>query len=132
MEVQLRARLLANSPVAAIVANRISWGVRPQGEAYPSLVLTVIDDPRPQTFKANIDVRSTLVQMDCYGITRAQVAALREAAISAIVPPAIQGSVEFLRAFIDTVRGMDMRTETGVIYRDTVDVRIWHRSVTND
>ena len=126
METQLRTRLLNAAPVAAIVGNRISWGVRPQGEAYPSIVLTIVSDPRPQDYKGNIAHRSTRVQADCYGTTRAQVVALREAVIAAIVPTATVGGVTFRRAFIENVVNRDAHTDTGLVFRDMVDFNIWH------
>lgn len=126
METQLRSRLLSASPVSAIVGTRVSWGVRPQGEAYPSIVLSLIADGRPQHMAGNIDMRETRVQIDCYGTTRAQVAALREAVISAIVPAATVSGVYFQRAFINTVRTMDAHTDTGIVFRDMIDAQIWH------
>jgi hypothetical protein len=128
METQLRSRLTSDSAVAAIVGTRVNWGVRPQGEAYPSVVMTIIDDDRPQHMAGLITCRETLVQFDCYGITRAQVAALREAVIAAITPGAIVSGMIFLRSFVDTVRNMDAYTDTGLVFRDSVDARVWHRS----
>jgi hypothetical protein len=128
MQTQLRTRLLSASPVSALVGTRINWGARPQGEAYPSLVLTLISDPRPQHFAGLINSRSTMVQIDCYGTTAAQAAALREAVISAIVPAATVGGVIFDRAFIDMVRNINSHSETGIVYRDIIEARVWHRS----
>lgn len=132
MQTELRQRLLDDAAVAAIVAGRISWGIRPQGEAYPSLVLLLVSDPRPQTYAANIAARETLTQIDCYGRSSAEVASLREAVINCIVPPAIVGDIEFQRSFIDVVRNANQYSETGRIYRDAIDARIWHRSILND
>lgn len=126
METQLRSRLLNASPVSAIVGTRVSWGIRPQGEAYPSIVLSLIADGRPQHMAGIIDMRETRVQIDCYGMTRAQVATLREAVISAIVPAATVSGVYFQRAFINTVRTMDAHTDTGIVFRDMIDAQIWH------
>lgn len=126
METQLRSRLLASSPVTAIVGTRVNWGVRPQGEVYPSIVLSLVADGRPQHMGGLIDLRETRVQIDCYGTTRAQVAALREAVISAIVPTATVSGVYFQRAFINTVRTMDAHTDTGLVFRDMIDAQIWH------
>ena len=126
METQLRTRLLNASAVAAIVGNKVHWGVRPQGEAYPSLVLTIVSDPRPQDYKGNIAHRSTRVQADCYGTTRAQAVSLREAVIAAIVPTATVGGVTFRRAFVNNVVNRDGYTDTGLVFRDMVDFDIWH------
>jgi len=128
MQAALRTRLLNAAPVAAIVGTRINWGARPQGEAYPSLVLTLVSDARPQSFKGLIDSRFTGVQIDCYGASVAQVVSLREAVISAIVPAATVSGVIFDRAFVDTVRNLNSHSETGIVYRDSIDARFWHRS----
>ena len=126
METQLRTRLKNDAAVAAIVGTRIDWGVRPQGSAYPSIVLNIVSDERPQHMAGNIDARGTLVQIDCYGATRAQVAGLREAVISAITPAATVAPVTFFRSFVQNVRSMDANTDTGLVFRDSVDVQVWH------
>jgi len=126
METQLRTRLLNDATVSAIVGIKVHWGVRPQGEAYPSLVLTIVNDPRPQDYQGNINHRATRVQADCYGLTRAQAVALREAVIAAIVPTATVGGVTFRRAFINNVLSRDEYTDTGLVFRDMVDFEIWH------
>ena len=132
MQTELRTRLLEDATVSGIVGNRISWGIRPQGEAYPSLVLVLVNDARPQTFTANIAARETVVQIDCYGRTTAEVASLREAVINCIVLAETVGDIEFQRAFVDVVRNANQYSETGRIYRDSIDARIWHRSTLND
>lgn len=128
MQTQLRTRLLNNATVSGIVGTRIDWGARPQGDPYPSLVLTLVNDERPQSFSGNISSRATIVQIDCYGVSVAQVATLREAVISAIVPSATVGGIIFDRAFIQTVRNMSSISDTGIVYRDSIDCQVWHRS----
>ena len=128
MQAELRTRLLGNATVAGIVGTRIDWGARPQGDPYPSVVLTLVNDARPQTFKGNITSRATIVQIDCYGVSSAQVATLREAVISAIVPTATVGGIIFDRAFIQTVRNLNTISDTGIVYRDSIDCQVWHRS----
>lgn len=126
METAFRTRLKNDAGVAALVGNRIDWGVRPQGSISPCVVLTIVSDPRPQHMGGNIDQRATRVQLDCYGPTRASVVTLREAVIAAILPPAVVSGVDFQRAFIDTVRNFDAHTDTGVVFRDMIDAQIWH------
>ena len=128
MQAQLRTRLLNDATVSALVSNRVDWGIRPQGDDYPSVVLTLAADERPQTFTGLIEARETLVQIDCYGRSSAEVLALREAVIACITPGATVGAVTFDRAFINTVRTMNTHSETGKIYRDSIDARVWHRS----
>lgn len=68
MEEQLRAILLASSPVAAIVGARINWGAHPQGTALPALVLNVISDEDGLTLKCRDGLFVGRVQVDCYAV----------------------------------------------------------------
>lgn len=126
METQIRTRLLNASPVSAIVGTKVSWGVRPQGEAYPSLVLTIVSGDRPQHMDGLIDARATIVQFDCYGTTRAQSVALRESVIAAILPAIVVSGVTFFQSFVQNIRTIDVHTDTGLVFRDSLDVQVWH------
>jgi len=126
MEIALRSRLLNASPVSTIVGTRIYWGVRPQGSAYPAIVLTIVSDSRDQDYKGFVSLWQTRVQIDCYGLDRATVVALREAVITAIAPAGTFYGSKFGRAFIDTVQNLGANSETGFIHRDKIDALIWH------
>jgi len=86
----VRARLLANGLVSGAVGTRIDWGQRPQGAAYPAIVLQTISDPRPAHLKDYEETRSTLVQLDVYS----DVQSTRDSAADALV------------AWLDNYRGM--------------------------
>ncbi len=43
MEEALTAHLLASTPLTDLVALRITWDERPQGDALPAVVLNLID-----------------------------------------------------------------------------------------
>ncbi|HMO74088.1 MAG TPA: DUF3168 domain-containing protein [Sphingopyxis sp.] len=62
----LRARLLADTAVAAVVATRIYWAVVPQGAALPYVRLHIISDPRPEHLKGYQSARRTRVQASCF------------------------------------------------------------------
>lgn len=128
METALRARLKDDAGVAALVANRIDWGVRTQNAALPAIVLTTVADQRDQHMAGFATYRPTRVQIDCYGKTKAEAASLREAVIAAIVPEATNSGVSFLRAFVNTVLDRGDQTETGFIHRVLIDLSIWHNA----
>lgn len=126
VEVALRSRLKADAAVAAIVATRIDWSVRPQRSAMPAIVLQVVSDVRPQTFKENTGTRETRVQIDCYALTRAQAISLRDAVINAISSGGTFFSVSFSRTFINNVIDRGENTDTGFVHRELIDASIWH------
>lgn len=126
MEEALRSRLKAAAPVAALVGTRIDWGTRPQGDPYPSVVLKVISDPMPQDYKGFVGMRQTRVQIDCLAEDRAEAVALRKAVIPAIIAGGTYYGTRFGRAFIDSVRDLGAKTDTGFVHRDSIDALIWH------
>lgn len=128
METALRARLKDDVAVAALVANRIDWGVRPQGSPLPAIVLTIVADNRRQHMAGFDTFRSTRVQVDCYAATKAEAVQLREAVLDAIVPAAVHSGVEFLRAFLNTVLDRGEQTAAGFIHRELIDASLWHNA----
>ncbi|PKB19656.1 uncharacterized protein DUF3168 [Novosphingobium kunmingense] len=132
-EQALRQRLLDDAGCAALLGSfdgdpAVFWTERPQGAPYPSLVLTVVSDPRPQTLKGFQGNRESRVQVDCRddGATRGAVKALREAAIAALAGPFVSGGVRFGRSQFGPVRDLSEKTETGFVHRDSFDALIWH------
>lgn len=70
MDEALQALLIADSSVNARIAGRAFWGVAPQGQDLPALVLRVIsgrDDPHLEGTDGLWRYR---VQIDCYGLDR--------------------------------------------------------------
>lgn len=126
METALRTRLKNNGTVAGLVSTRIDWGVRPQGNPYPSIVLTKVSDQRDQHMLGFNTFRPTRVQVDCYAATYAAAVALRDAVIAALVPEATVSSITFLRPFINNVMDRGEDTETGYIHRQMIDLTVWH------
>jgi Protein of unknown function (DUF3168) len=121
-----RARLLADATVAGLVGNRVYWGERPQGSAYPAILLRTISDPRPAHLKDYENTRSTLVQMDVFATTYAAALSIAKAAIAALkVPATISGKV-FGPTFVDGQRDTVEASGTTNIHRQSVDLNIWH------
>ena len=122
----VRARLLANGLVTGAVGTRIDWGQRPQGAAYPAIVLQTISDPRPAHLKDYEATRSTLIQLDVYALTYSSAISIARAAIAVLkVPTTISGKV-FGPAFVDGQRDSVEPSGTTNIYRHSVDFSIWH------
>ncbi len=126
METALRARFKNAGSISAIVGTRIYWTVRPQGAAYPCIVLQVVDDNRSQNMGGFNGFRPTLVQADCYSLTASESVDLREAVIAAIVPAASQSGVNFLRGFVNAVRNLSQNTGPEFVHRESVELTIWH------
>ncbi|AMK19333.1 tail completion protein gp17 [Sphingobium sp. MI1205] len=123
----LRARLLADSGVAAIVGTRVSWLERPQGAALPAITLQVISDPRPQHLKGLDGARGTRVQLDCWAASFAQALALARAAIATLQPPTTIEGKKFGNARIDGQRDLGETAAGGAfVHRQSVDLFIWH------
>ena len=127
METALRKRLLDDAAVKAIVSTRVDWGIRPEGDPYPSIVLTLVSDPRPQHLTDFQPLRDTRVQIDCYAENYGQAVALREAVIPAIVPRKIMNGVRFDRSRINNiVQRSEPAGQGKIIHRQLIDASIWH------
>lgn len=122
----LRARLIAAAPVTALVAQRVYWVDRPQTSSLPAITLQTIIEDRPQTMAGFDGLDRSLVQMDVWGTTYAQVQQVKEAALAAVVPENTGNGVHFARAFIDTIRDLGERVETQFIHRASIDLIIHH------
>lgn len=130
LQAGLRARLLADSAVAAIVGARIYWVDRPQETTYPAITLQTISDPRPEHLKGFDGARATRVQVDCwakgaagYGVALS----LARAVIAAISPPATVSGKRFGRGSVEGQRDLgETVTDGSFVHRQSVDFSIWH------
>ena len=126
METQLRARLKADATISGFVGTRVDWGVRPQGKPLPAITLTMAVDGRDQTLSGVQATQGPLVQVDCWGATYADAAALREAVVSLLAAPAVQSGVRFLGAQNISTTDLPEKTDTGMVFRSMVRANIWH------
>lgn len=126
MEAALRARLLAAAPVTALVGQRVYWEDRPQGGALPDVTLAIINDERPQHMGGFQAFRPTDVQIDVRAASFAQKKALKEAVIAGITPRQLGNGVKFDRASDVRARALNERTDTQFIYRDVIELTLWH------
>lgn len=129
----LRARLIAAAPVLALVWKHpdtavpaITWVDRPQTSGLPAITLQTISEDRPQTMAGFDGLDRSLVQMDVWGTSYAQVQQVKEAALAAVVPANTGNGVIFARAFVDTIRDLGERVETQFIHRASIDLIFHH------
>jgi len=80
MQVEFRALLLADGPLAALVGTRIDWGVGSQGAALPRVTLQLIgDNGQGFVFGGGDGLYEGRVQVGCYGESYAEAAAVAAA-----------------------------------------------------
>lgn len=125
----LIARLEADAAVTAIVADRIYWLVRPQGETLPALVLQVISEERSQHLKGFDDMFEARVQVAAQSERYSESRTLIEAAIAALidiaeVDAANGDDVIFWRGSIDGPRDLGNQEETRFVHRAVADLII--------
>lgn len=126
MDSALRTRLLDDAAIAAKVKTRVNWGDRPQAGGLPAITLETINDPRPQHMGGLQQMRSTSVQIDVWSLDKLEARELRELVIAAVLPAGTVGDTVFRRSFPEAVRGSWERTDTGITYRERIDVTVWH------
>jgi len=125
----LIARLESAADVTALVADRIYWLVRPQGQTddLPAIVLQLVSEERAQHLKGWQDMFEARLQVACmatrYSISRQ----LAEAAIAALVEVAevtdpAGDDVLFWRAAIDGPRDLGGQDDTRFVHRAVVDI----------
>jgi len=127
MQAALRARLVADAGVAALVAGRIYWVQAPQDDGLPRITLQIISDGRPQTFHGFQPLRSTKVQVDCRAASYSAASAIAEAVIAELATPETSNGIIFGRPQIDAKRDGDLfeRSNAQEIHRTSLDLIIW-------
>ncbi len=131
LEIATRKRLLDAPGMAALVAQRIDWGVRP-GAARPAITLTRIAGEIGRHFKGE-SLQETRVQVDVWAndyVTAAKIAhlvkvTLEPAITLPAIPPNMGSGVRFERGFADQPDPATEDTPTGIVHRARMDVRLW-------
>lgn len=125
VEIDLRARLLADGTIAGIVGTRIYWKLRPQGSALPAIVLGTVNGARDQHFEGAIDAQGNRIQFDCLASTKSVAVNLRNAVIAEVELPATVGDTEFQGGFVNLYRDTAEDTASGVVHTEMVDATLW-------
>ncbi|VVT20318.1 conserved hypothetical protein [Sphingomonas aurantiaca] len=129
MEEALRAKLLETVALKALVDTRVDWGLRPQGSALPGVALFGVTGIPGMTMTGASGWTRSRVQIDVWGRTYK---AARD------VADTIAGEGGALVGFRGTVREVRLRTfilgrrtgddtdAQGPIFRQSIDVLVWH------
>jgi hypothetical protein len=125
-EIALRTR--AKSPAVMAIAKSVEWVKRPQGGAYPAIVLQVVSAPMAQTMKAFQAKQYARVQIDVFALDAAAKAAARDAVIAALERREAVGGIAFERIRDVSVRDLSEQGDTQFIHRDSIDAVFWFKT----
>jgi hypothetical protein len=124
----LLQRLEGASAVIAIVAGRIHWTVRPQGEAFPALVLQIasgdLDDDTVDS--GETEILTCRVQADAMSRSHLEAWGLAQAVKAALRPAASVGDMVFWEADAIGPRNLGEPDEKGFVHRVSMDFIIRH------
>ena len=123
----LRARLIADADVTAVVGTKVYWGVVPQATALPYIRLQTISDPRDEHLKGYDGARVTRVQADCFAASYGTARGLAEDVIIAVALPETSGGVQFGRVKAEGPRDLGEDTANGYVHRASLDLLVEHR-----
>ena len=133
MEEALVAYLLANTGLATLVGNRITWTTRGQASQTPAIVLTKVSGVRGYTMLGPDGLVEARVQIDCWGRTFGEAKQVSRAVIAAMHGIAgVRGGVRFQSGFVDGERddfdsGSNVQAGSAErLFRTSLDFIIWH------
>lgn len=122
--------LVADPGVAALVATRIAWGARPRASALPSICLHQVSGVRQYAMTAPSGLVNSRVQVDCWGLSQAEVTAVARAVNAAIggLRQTVNG-VQMQGVFMESEQDMideGNATPAEILHRVSLDFMIWH------
>lgn len=128
MDEALRDLLLQHAPIGMIVQRRVDWGIRPQSDALPAIVLAGNKAPQ-MIFSGGAGWSRDRIQIECWGRTY-------KAAKDLALILGGQGGLlvgyrgDHLGVRLRTiVLGLRSDTDTdtiGVVHRTSLDVLVWN------
>ena len=124
MEEALRAALLADMALRAIVADRINWGKRTG--TLPEVSLTLVSGVPFYTFGGRDGLTPYRVQIDCWGLRYGDAKRAARA-----ITTTIEGLSRptFDSCFVEAERdGLDTDAAEQPVHRTSLDTRIWHHA----
>lgn len=124
MEEWLRAKALATSAIAAIVAGRIDWVTRPQGDTGAAIVLHLISDVPASRMTGPATWHDARVQADCWAANPSAAIQLRRAVVTAFEALRDEANGKKYRTFVIDADGKAERDAAGIDHRAQVDLRI--------
>jgi Protein of unknown function (DUF3168) len=132
MEEALRAYLLADTALTALLAGRIYWVQAPQGSVYPCIGMTRISGTRDMVMTGPSGLVESRIQFDCdatgdtpYTSSKTVARALRDR-LSGF--RGVQGGLVFDGCTLEAERDLfEDGTTTDKIFRTSLDFMIWHK-----
>lgn len=129
MEEDLIALLTGDLGIASVVADRVYWGIRPQGAALPDITLYNLGGPVDYHMHGPSGLRQIRIQVDCWSkVSKAQALSIKRAVEAALSgQQAQQQNVEFQGMFIDTFNDdVELVGEAQErYYRERIDFLMW-------
>ena len=127
MDAELTARLLACTPLTALVGNRITWGQRIQGEGLPALTMLNVSPGRGYLHSGADSLASPRVQFDCYAASSEACLALARTLTAEMEQPRVAGAIAFSVALLDAERGPLIEDVGGgaKVHRRILDFIVW-------
>jgi len=129
MEEALRAHLLAQVAITALVGTRIDWNVRPQGKALPAIVLHFVSGGGDYTMQRRTGFNDTVVQIDVWSATylaALTISRLIKTALDDLRLPPLQAFLESERHDFEANPAPAPTTGATDFHRVSLDVRIVH------
>lgn len=124
LESELRARLIADGGVAALISARVYPLILPQAPTYPALTYQRISGPRLHHLTGSSGRGVARIQTDSWAETYAAAQALAAAVRAAL--DGFDGLLSTLRAVVRLENERDLYEGTPEIYRVTQDWRVQH------
>lgn len=133
MKQALTNYLLDAEDLEALIADRITWGVRPQGSALPSIAMHQISGSPEYDDDGEAGLSSARIQIDCWGdtyIAADNVARQVMVRLSGNGAAFVQDDIEFQAAFNEDHQD-DFERGAGDedLYRVRLDFMIWHKEI---
>lgn len=131
MEEALRAVLLGDAGLAALVLDRIEWVSAPQGTPYPRIEMTRISGTRDYVMQGPSGLVESRVQFDCDGLTYASCKTVARALLNKLSGfSGSQNTFYFQGCFCEGERdGFEDGLAPDKIFRTSLDFMIWHKEI---
>lgn len=120
----MRSALRSRLKDQTAAGGRVDWGLRVQGKPLPAVRLTNISTPKAYSMAGPMGTQQYRVQVDCYGGDYKQAHNLGEEVIALLEPSSGSFQDSFVLSDID---GQD-DTDTGIIFRRSIDIRVTYVS----
>lgn len=125
----LAARIMAD-PVVRAAGATVDWSKRPQGSAYPAIVLTIVYEPHHRTMTGRHGWIPVHLFIDVMALSAPTLEALKEAVLALIGFGEKIEDIRFWPAHDVSVADLSEQTDTQFVHRDQIDAVIPYRTET--